>query len=90
MSDNTGGGKSTLVQAPQRTSAPVQTGTKSGGFVRGAKKKVMTAGDFKFKNDSPPAVGSYAPAPKNPYPLLQRNDVCGCGSKKKYKKCCLL
>lgn len=90
MSDNTGGGKSTQVQAPQKTSAPIQTGTKSSGFVRSSKKKgQMTAGDFKFKKDSPPPkMGSSVPAQK--YPLLQRNDLCGCGSKKKYKKCCLI
>ena len=53
--DSAGGGKSTLVQAPQKSSAPVQTGTKSTGFIKGRKKASahMTAGEFKFKNKSP-------------------------------------
>lgn len=90
MGEDTGGGKSNRVQAPQKSSAPIQTGTRSNGFVKSAKdKKGMTAADFKFKNDSPPPkAGTSVVAQK--YPLLHRNSPCGCLSGKKYKKCCLL
>lgn len=89
MSDNSGGGKSTLVQSPQKSRAPIATGTSSKGFVRNSKKDVMTAGDFNFKAPKPEVKTSYAPPPVNPYPEIGRNDNCGCGSRKKYKKCCL-
>lgn len=90
MSDNTGGGKSTLVQAPQKTAAPVHKGTSGGGFIKGAKKKqAMTAGDFNMPSKPKPESGRSGTPPKKPYPELTRNDLCGCGSKKKYKRCCL-
>ena len=92
MGEDSGGGKSTLVQAPQKSSAPIRTSTVGGGFIKNQKsKKGMTAADFKFKNDSPPpsTTSSSAGAPKNPYPKLHRNDKCGCGSGEKYKRCCL-
>jgi hypothetical protein len=95
MGEDSGGGKSTQVQAPQRSAAPVRTGTSGGGFIRGQKKsKGMTAEDaakMMFKNEAPVVAnhGSSAGAPKNPYPLLHRNDPCGCKSGRKYKKCCL-
>lgn len=87
---STSGGKSTLVQAPQKTSAPISTSTKGGGFVKSQKnKKVMTAGDFQMATVPKASVkSSYAYAPENPYPKLTRNDKCGCGSGIKYKKCC--
>lgn len=87
-----GGGKSIAVQAPMKSSVPIQTGTRSGGFVRNAKKKVQsTAGEalkHLFQNSSPPSKKSYANAPANPYPKLTRNDLCNCGSGRKYKFCC--
>ena len=89
MGEDTGGGKSNRVQAPQKSSAPVRTSTVGGGFVKGAKKKgQMTAGEFKFKNSSPPAKHG-GTVTQQKYPLLHRNDLCGCGSGKKFKKCCL-
>jgi len=92
MSDNTGGGKSTLVQAPQKTAAPVHKGTSGGGFIKASrKKKAFTMGDYQMPSKPKTEVkkSSLSAAPKNPYPKLTRNDLCGCGSEKKYKRCCL-
>ncbi len=84
-----GGGKSTQVQAPQRTAAPVDKSSNGGGFVRASKKQIATtAGDHNFFKKETAFKGSTS-VPKNPYPLLHRNDPCGCKSGKKFKKCCM-
>ena len=88
---STSGGKSTLVQAPQKSSAPIQTGTKQNGFVRSSKNKGTTAGEqlsHLFNKPQSAYKIQYGDAPDHPYKTLTRNDKCGCGSGVKYKKCC--
>lgn len=84
-----GGGKSTLVQAPQKQKGPGRTGASQTGFTKGRKKAgAMTAADFKMEKGSPPARHG-ASVPKLKYPNAQRNEACLCGSGKKFKKCCI-
>ncbi len=88
MADSTGG-KSTLVQAPQVKRGPTQKGTKGRGFINGQKKgNADTVADHDFFPTLAPKDHSSNHGPADPYPTLSRNDLCGCKSGKKYKKCC--
>ena len=62
---------------------------KKGGFFGGKGKEKTRIPDSTKDSDAPETV-SPPPAPLPAEPKVGRNDPCPCGSKKKYKKCCLL
>ena len=66
-------------------SAPKKT-----GFFGAKGKEKIRIPEPTSKGPETPPTASGPPAPVSAAPKVGRNDPCPCGSKLKYKKCCLL
>jgi len=62
---------------------------KKGGFFGMKRKEKTRIPEPSSKEPSAPQAASTPPTPISAAPKVGRNDPCPCGSKLKYKKCCL-
>lgn len=65
------------------------SGPKKGGFLGANRKEKTRIPDPPSKGSDALQTPSAPPAPPPSEPKVGRNDPCPCGSKLKYKKCCL-